>query len=495
MISAKRIAAVLLAALMLVPMLASCSETGKTPDTTAADTTAAVADTQTEEVTTADPTRLEEKNLGGWEFNALVRGAAENSYWKCVDILVEDYTGDVLNDSVLERNGIIQDKYNVKITQVETGNQSLVEARNYISAGEDSFAAFCLRTDYTASLSTEGSLIDLFTVPYLQLEQPWWDQNAVKELSIAKKLYFTTGDLSISCADAVQIPVFNKTVLSLQEGMEDPYELVREGKWTMSKMLDMALAVNTDVDGDGAMGEKDKWGYLAYGWGALFLFFGSGETIVAKDENDLPYLSVYNDRSVNVMDLVYKINGGGNPDIISGYSALQTTMMSEDRVLFTITSMATVRKQFRENVESDIGILPVPKFDEEQPRYYNLVVFQDTSNMYSVPKTSSNVDNTGFVLEALAQESTDTLREAYYDKTISYKALRDKDSLDMLKIILETRTYDLSSAYLWGAWNGYFTGLTSANGKNQFSSYYAKLSKPTEKAINTTVEKLTGLDG
>ena len=97
MISAKRIAAALLAALMLVPMLASCSETGKTPDTTAADTTAAVADTQTEEVTTADPTRLEEKNLGGWEFNALVRGAAENSYWKCVDILVEDYTGDVLN--------------------------------------------------------------------------------------------------------------------------------------------------------------------------------------------------------------------------------------------------------------------------------------------------------------------------------------------------------------------------------------------------------------
>ena len=293
----------------------------------------------------------------------------------------------------------------------------------------------------------------------------------------------------------MQIPVFNKTVLSLQEGMEDPYELVREGKWTMSKMLDMALAVNTDVDGDGAMGEKDKWGYLAYGWGALFLFFGSGETIVAKDENDLPYLSVYNDRSVNVMDLVYKINGGGNPDIISGYSALQTTMMSEDRVLFTITSMATVRKQFRENVESDIGILPVPKFDEEQPRYYNLVVFQDTSNMYSVPKTSSNVDNTGFVLEALAQESTGTLREAYYDKTISYKALRDKDSLDMLKIILETRTYDLSSAYLWGAWNGYFTGLTGSNGKNQFSSYYAKLSKPTEKAINTTVETLTGLEG
>ena len=477
-------ASALLLALLMTGAAAAC---GKGSDDPAVSSPAVLTE---EETTTADPTRLPDLDLGGWTFHAFVRGSAENDYWKCVDLLVEDYTGDVLNDSVLDRNQIIEERYNCKIAQTESGATSLAEARSYIAAGDDTFPAFVLRADYTATLSTEGALKDLYTVPYLQLKESWWDQNAVAELSVAGRLYFTTGDLSISCADSVQIPVFNKTVLGQQKGMEDPYQIVRDGKWTIGKMMEMSLTVNADLDGNGTMNDQDKWGYLAYPWGGLFLFFGSGETIVSKGSDDLPVLSVYNDRSASVMDTIYKVHGGANPDVIVGFSKVQTTLMSEDRCLFTITSMATVRKQFRENVESDIGILPVPKFEESQDRYYCLVVFQDTGNVYSVPKTCPNLDNTGFVLEALAQESAGTLREAYYDKTISYKALRDRDSLEMLEIILRSRTYDLSSAYLWGTWNNYFTTLNGSGGVNQFSSTYAKMSESTETAIRATIETL-----
>lgn len=491
--TAKRIPAFLLALLLLASSLTACSGGGNANSTDTLPMTDGdpVEDTTAAEETTADPTAFPDTNLDGYEFRAFVRGVDENSYWNCVDLYFEDYTGDDLVDAVRDRNIAIEQKYNCTISQVESGKNSLTEARNLVSSGEE-YSAFCLRTTYLASLATDGSLTDLFTLPHVQLSEKWWDQNAVADLSIGKKLYFTTGDISISCNDAMQIPVFNKTVLGNQTGMDDPYQLVRDDKWTVDKMLEMGASVNKDSNGDGVMTDADTWGYLAYPWGPLFIYFGSGETIVKKNADDLPELSLSGERAANVVDWMYRNLSKANPDIISGLSAVQTAMMSEDRVLFTITSVATVRKQFRENVDSDLGVLPVPKFDENQERYYNLVVFQDTSNMWSVPKTCKDMDKAGFVLEALAQGSTSTLREAYYDKVISYKALRDKESLEMLDIILGSRTYDLASAFNWGGWNSYFTdAITNSGGTNQFASFYRKSEKKSNTAISDTIEQLS----
>ena len=490
--NAKRIAVLALAAILLASSMTACAggNEGKTTDTLPVGGDTSAGSTEPAE-TTADPTKLPDTNLDGYEFRAFVRGEEENNYWNCVDLYFEDYTGDVLIDAVRDRNIAIEQKYNCTIAQTVSGKNSLTEAQSLLQAGE-AFAALCLRATYTASLAAEGRLVDLMTMPHLQLSEAWWDQNAVADLSIAKKLYFTTGDLSISCNDALQIPVFNKTVLENQSGMEDPYQLVRDGKWTTDKMLEMAVTVNKDSNGDGAMTMADTWGYLAYNWGPLFIYFGSGETIVKKNADDLPELALTGERAANVIDMLYSKFSKANPDVISGWSKDQTDMMSEDRVLFTITSLATVRKQFRESVESDFGVLPVPKYEESQDRYYNLVVFQDTANMWSVPKTCKDTDKSGFVLEALAQGSTSTLREAYYDKVISYKALRDKDSLEMLEIILGSRAYDLASAFEWGGWNKYFSdNISGSTGTNQFSSYYRKLEKKTQTELDNTIKMFT----
>ncbi len=485
-----RILCAMLAALTVLPTAACAADPADT-----ADTTASAATESTVPETTADPTALPAMDLEGWTFTAFVRGPAENSYWNCVDIYMEDFTGDALVDAVVDRNNKIEETYDCVIAQVESSKESLTEVRNLIAAGDTTYAAMCLRADYSAALAADLNLIDLHTMSYMQLGEAWWDQNAVAELSIGGKLYFTTGDLSISCNDALQIPAFNKTVLASHSEIGNPYDLVREGKWTIDQMTQMGLSVNADLNGDGSRTKADSWGYLAYPWGGLFLFFGSGETIVAKDEDDLPFLSVYTDRATEVMERIFDVHGGGNPDYLNGFSSVQTPMMSENRLLFTFVSLATLRKQFRQSVESDIGILPVPKFEEDQERYYNLVVFQDTANMYSVPKTCSDLKNTGFVLEALAQCSTDTLREAYYDKTISYKALRDRDSLEMLEIILATRTYDLASAYNWGGWNNFFTTtIPNSKGNNTFTSFYRQQETPTNTAIADTIAKFNSAD-
>ena len=60
----------------------------------------------------------------------------------------------------------------------------------------------------------------------------------------------------------------------------------------------------------------------------------------------------------------------------------------------------------------------------------------------SVPKTNSDLERTGIILEALARESSDTVIPAYYDVTLKNKLLRDDDSVKMLDIIFGNRKLD-----------------------------------------------------
>ena len=61
----------------------------------------------------------------------------------------------------------------------------------------------------TIGLATEGLLLDLKTVPWLDLEQHWWDQRANENLIIADKLFLTTGDIAILDNDCTMVMFFN----------------------------------------------------------------------------------------------------------------------------------------------------------------------------------------------------------------------------------------------------------------------------------------------
>jgi hypothetical protein len=349
----------------------------------------------------------------------------------------------------------------------------------------------CLRSDYTAALAADLSLIDMQTLPYIQLGEAWWDQNAIEELSIGGKVFFTTGDLSISCNDAVQIPVFNKTVFSKHEGLEDPYQLVRDGKWTVDKMTQMGLGVNADTNGDGVMTDADSWGYLAYPWGGLFLFFGAGESIVSKDENDLPILALDEERAIAAIEKLVPLFRDKDITLYSqdftsaGYKNIFRDLIVqkflEDEILF-VNNWLCVALELRD-MESDVGLLPPPKFEEQQENY---MVYNSSSwTTYSaVPKTvkEENLNFIGDVMNALGYYGHEHIYTALIDTAITFKSLRDEGNKEMMELIYANRIFDLADIYDFGGISSMMNSFVSGNSTN-FTSKYKSYSKIIEKQI------------
>ena len=122
-------------------------------------------------------------------------------------------------------------------------------------------------------------------------------------------------------------------------------------------------------------------------------------------------------------------------------------MFMNDQIAFRSVSIYNLQS-IREMV-SDFGILPTPKYDEQQEDYVNCPTSFRMLTI-TIPVTNTRLELTGSVLEALAYYSKDTTVEAYYDANLQRKVSRDDESRRVLEIIFSTVTYDLIESYRWG---------------------------------------------
>ena len=104
----------LLLAAMLLPTLTSCGDSGDTAeDTTPAETAPAetAKETTEEEYRHSISDGIEDEDFGGRDF--IVLGSDEQAFGDF--IVVEELNGEVLNDSVYNRNLAIEERFNTKV--------------------------------------------------------------------------------------------------------------------------------------------------------------------------------------------------------------------------------------------------------------------------------------------------------------------------------------------------------------------------------------------
>ena len=81
------------------------------------------------------------------------------------------------------------------------------------------------------------------------------------ELTINNKLFFMTGDLALSYLENAVCLFFNKEMWG-NYNLDDPYALVKNGDWTIDKIMDITKQVSADLDNDGKYTDKDLYGYV-----------------------------------------------------------------------------------------------------------------------------------------------------------------------------------------------------------------------------------------
>ena len=143
-------------------------------------------------------------------------------------------------------------------------------------------------------------------------------------------------------------------------------------------------------------------------------------------------------------------------------------------------------------MDQDFGIIPPPKFDENQSNYYVTV---DTwcASPVSVPITVKDKEITGLILETLAYESRYLLLPAYYDVQLKTKLARDDESSAMIDIILNNRLYDLGDIYYWGNIVTYYEGLAQGKGES-LATYWDKNGNKIISAMEKTMDKINAIE-
>ena len=447
----KNVLLLLLAISLLLPFMAACKTA---PDSSGNPTDAqneTIADTgesdESEPETQAKaPLDLPDNRYDGHEFKVMNVDQSQMT-WIYTTITAEEDTGVEVNDAVYRRNRLVEDRFGITIKEIVESSQGTIysKANRSISAGSDDYDLILLNSNEAVNLAKRSLLADYNEIPYVDLTQSYWDKDIQRDLSLGGHNYLMTGDFSMMHYGLNVAMFFNKKLLN-DLGLESPYNIINEGRWTYDKFAEMASVASFDLNGDGKYDKNDRFGYMSitHIWSPSFLA-SSGQQTVLKDDNDLHYLGMDNEKFISVYQKLTSMMHTGNMLFDAddaGDHRLQDVMFPGNQALFwsEVVHWATILR----NMDADFGILIHPKYDDNQTGYQNYV---GAPPVMCVPNNASDIERTGMILEALCYESTDTVIKAYYDVLLKTKISRDNESEGMLDIMFKNKFYSIADTY------------------------------------------------
>ena len=483
--TSKKILVILIIIVMTAGLFTSCDETDEDMQTTTAESSQ-----QKEDIEVVLLPDLPDYDWEGVTLRVLTYSWDYSGWgmYSSRDIVAEEETGEPINDAVYRRNLALEEKYNFTIERVVTANppRNLEVA---VLADDRYFDVISSLTTPVAKLAQRGFLADLFSVDYLDFEKPWWDNGAITAISIGKKLFVASGDLLLINRDLCAAVLFNKALLKDLQ-LENPYELVQSNRWTLDTFFNMSRSAAADLNGNGVMdSESDRFGYVT-DIGPMQFLHGMGVRLSTKDKNDLPVLTYESERTFSALDAIlnllfadFRWAGVDGLMINEDESDTFEIPFSEGRSLFMSTNILSVESL--RGADIDFGILPMPKFDENQ-RDWGSSVNSFYSQVVAVPTfhTEDELSRIGFMLEAISAESRYTVIPAYYDIQLQGKFVRDEESLEMLDIIFSSTVWDTGAIYNW--FDGGFGTLTAS----AFESQCDRI----EAAMQATVDAFAALE-
>lgn len=425
----------------------------------------------------------------GYEFHVLTSGCGGN----CNDFMYEEESALPLDNAQYKRKLRVEEDYNIKIIETEmnagssTGSgKGFMEISTAVNAGDCVYDLALIAGYDVSTLAYNGFLYDLNSVPGIDLSKSWWDKNANESLTVNGTIFFTAGDITVADNNTAFVIMFNKKLQSDYD-LESPYDLVYDGEWTFEKFGTLCKTVTEDLNQDNVMNDSDRFGLLVWDDSVVGFVNAAGERCCTINEDGEIELTIYNENTLSALDkffgiafdtdyaLMYQRYGSG--------TAFEQKLWSGDQGLFWTTYMRMV-PSFRE-MESDFGLLPYPKLNEQQTEYYTTMA-PYFSQFICVPLIQNDENRTGVITEALAYYGQQIVNPAYYDVNLIGQNTRDEESADMLDIVFDNLVYDIGYYYQIGPFNKHLIYMVRENDSNFTSRYetYRPVAETMLKTIN-----------
>ena len=480
----KQILASLLALLMLSSAVA-CSDSGESAEQQkpAADEQAVSSGPESEAETEPPETKVTDdlpELTFEKEFNMI-----SPTLGHCTSfVFAEELTGDNVNDARYGMKLAVEDRFGIVLREERDSNWRLENVlKALVASGDTTYdIAFCMDNVAPDHLPYARCLDDL---PYLNFDKPYWDRGMNDASKIGGKTYYLCGAYHLSHYEMTHMITFGKWMVE-SLGLENPYELVKNNAWTMDKLFEMGQKATFDADGDGQWTEADSYGFVSTPKQVLPCFWiAFGERAISQDEETLFALNT----SESFYDTLYKtfsvMRDGGiwfvNSDGGNVYEHL-TEMFGNRGVLFadqTFYYLSTFR-----DMDEEFGIIPFPKYAEEQAQYYSRVEGGSVAMIGMINMTDP--EEVGAVMEAMASYGYNNVVPEYYEVALKRKTSRDSDSEEMLDLIFAARTVDLGDTWWCGdIRDGFFNDCFRNDDRN-----FASAQKKLENIVKTTVKKI-----
>lgn len=344
-------------------------------------------------------------------------------------------SGTTLNDKTLALVQEVEEAYNCNIeVKVVDPSAMFNKIQPSIMAG-DKTADLIVSTTWTfGQLIGADLLADLSTFETLDLSNPWWNQSVIPKCKLNGKTYAASGSF-LTHIEKIWVMFYNKKIWK-ELNYEDPNELVRKGEWTWDKWSEFAKGALRDMDGNGIVdSEKDRWGLVApVGDFSKAMFMSMGGQYYTADKNGGLEFNCNNEGSYKILNKMGKIIRDDKVMFKKSDNAALT--FTGDKSLFFSYLLMPDQHSLHplRDMQSDFGVLPMPKMDKSQKNYIGSV--DHNAPLFGVPKSNSNKKEVGIILEALGRRFQGI--EKY--KTDDWAAVywRDDESIEMIDDVIKT---------------------------------------------------------
>lgn len=366
-----------------------------------------------------------------------------------------------------DRKAEVEEKYNCKI-KIQSIYADMTTMMPKIMAGDKVADVIEMMADMWLPASRAGYIVPWNDVKGININDDRWVDAYSKFSTFDGK----TWGLNFMRPPEVRSCIyFNKDLLKANGITEDPYQLVRDGKWTFDKFREMAKATTKDLDNNGTM---DTYGVLvispiffarqmiAANGGSLASLVngkvvGTYDSKTAIDALNFVDTLVNQDKSFKLDDYMKSETTWNNPTASEDIFATFT----EGKAAFLVHESWVGNQQIKPNSDKiHYGMLPLPK----GPDAKDYVSPADQSRVFTITSTNKDVDKTVTIFNALARPMEGYEGEDWWLDEIQREYFQDDDtdSIDMYKLCLDKSNVDLGSGVQKLTFDYSITGIAAS---------------------------------
>jgi len=477
-----RLFALLLAGLLVSASLAGCGS-DEVSDSITADTAAVeTVRTETEPLRSAD--LLPASDFGGADYVIIGREYAKLGTLPAMEFVVEEMTGDIINDTIYKRNQTVEENFDVTISAITGDAAALVQTS--VTAGDGAYDLSWAHVNSMSTLSLNGYLANYYDMPHIDMTGAWWNQLAVESLTQNGKCFLQMNYIPFTGVMLSHVLFFNMDMVT-EYGMTSPYDHVNENTWTFDTFAAMVETVSVDKNGDGAKDEGDIYGLLSsHGTSGVAFAVGMDVQPLTFAADGSFSLSLLSDRNQSILESIVSLTHTPASWLITDYSKENdlAKMFAAGQGLF-YSGFMTDAYQFFRDMEQDYGLIVFPKWEASDDSYITTVT--GGTGLLGIPKVTVDTDRTGLVTEALAIESYYDVYPAVFETVINSKLLRDEDSQKMFRLLMDGLEISFARTYKHAQYTDLFADLTAA-GSTELASKVASLEKAATEHYNKVLE-------